>query len=115
MRKGRYGPAGVPIAYQAVKPVPGTVTSSRTGIYLERFFMIPRISTRSQRLPCPRSPLGVLLRCPQCARGWYTDEPQTPWCRACGQARLELTVAWDLRTLEPIGTETLEISAEALL
>ena len=38
MRKGRYGPAGVAIAYQAVKPVPGTVTSSRTGIHLERLF-----------------------------------------------------------------------------
>jgi hypothetical protein len=36
MRKGRYGPAGVPIAYQAVKPVPGTVTSSRTGTNSER-------------------------------------------------------------------------------
>ena len=36
MRKGRYGPAGVPIASQAVKPVPGTVTSSRTGTNSER-------------------------------------------------------------------------------
>jgi hypothetical protein len=66
-------------------------------------------------LAIPRFPLVVLLCCPQCARGWYTDKPQTPWCRACSQARLELTVAWDLRTLEPIGIETLEISAETLL
>jgi hypothetical protein len=36
MRKGRYGPAGVTIAYQAVKPVPGTVTSGRTGTNSER-------------------------------------------------------------------------------
>jgi hypothetical protein len=77
--------------------------------------MLPRILPQSQRLAIPHFPLVVLLYCPQCARGWYTDEPQTLWCRACGQARLELTAAWELRTLEPIGTETLEISAEALL
>jgi len=38
MRKDKYGPVSVTIAHQAVKPVPGTVTNSHTGLYLERLF-----------------------------------------------------------------------------
>ena len=37
MRKNSNGPAGY-YAHQAVKSVPGTVTSSHTGLHLERLF-----------------------------------------------------------------------------